>query len=150
VSGLGRLAPLPGLPRGHLRERYAREQETPFRRQIEETAARYRRLCFHDQDGHYCPQCGAFRKDSRRPGFPDLVIAAAPVLALVEVKTMRGRLSEEQEHWLADVAACRYLLTDVWRPDQSQLIAEFLADPEGWVRRAPAAPERSGPGAQTV
>jgi len=143
VSGLGRLAPLPGLHRGALRQLYAREKETPFRRQIEETAGRFNRLCFHDQDGQYCPVCGHFRRDARQRGFMDLVMPVGPVLAMVEVKTMTGRLSPAQERWLAEVAHCRYLLTDVWRPDQHALIAEFLSDPDAWVLRALAAPERS-------
>lgn len=56
--------------------------------------------------------------DSRRsqPGFPDLVIVGAEGVMFRELKTMTGKVSEEQKYWLSilheageDVA--------VWRPN---------------------------------
>lgn len=57
--------------------------------------------------------------DSRRstPGFPDLVLARAPELVIAELKTLRGRVSREQQQWLDKLAACG-VEVHVWRPDQ--------------------------------
>jgi hypothetical protein len=66
------------------------------------------------------PALGAFHaRDSRRsagPGYPDWTIAGPGGVIWRELKTMRGRLTREQDDWLC-------LLTDaggdagVWRPD---------------------------------
>lgn len=49
------------------------------------------------------------------PGWPDLVLARAPELIVVELKTDVGRLRKEQVVWLELLAACG-VETHVWRP----------------------------------
>ena len=55
--------------------------------------------------------------DSRRsdPGWPDLVLARAPELLMVELKTDTGRLSRAQREWMQVLTACG-VECHVWRP----------------------------------
>ena len=50
-------------------------------------------------------------------GFPDLVMVRAGVLLFVELKAVRGRLSDAQVEWVDALAACRQdVRMLVWRP----------------------------------
>lgn len=138
MSAIGRVATLPGLPKGRIRELYARIPESQLQRFIRDECDRWGHCYFHDPDARRCPNCGHFFPDPRRRGMVDNVIAAPPVLILSESKTITGTLSPEQKRWWATLQRCEYLLADVWRPDQKQQIAELLADPEAWVRRLQA------------
>lgn len=55
--------------------------------------------------------------DSRRssPGWPDLVLARAPVFMVVELKTDKGRVRPAQREWLELLAACG-VEAHIWRP----------------------------------
>ena len=53
------------------------------------------------------------------PGFPDLVLAKAPTLLLVEVKTEHGKLSKQQALWLLELNQCGG-------------VQAFVARPSGW------------------
>jgi hypothetical protein len=63
--------------------------ESGFQAQVLEIATLYGWLSFHDYD-------------SRRstPGFPDLVLVRAPELIFAELKTERGRVSDDQARWV--------------------------------------------------
>lgn len=65
--------------------------------------------------------------DSRRsdPGWPDLILARAPELLAVELKTDRGRLSTEQTRWLQLLEACG-VEVHVWRPRDFDQVSERL------------------------
>ena len=53
-------------------------------------------------------------------GFPDCVIAQDGVLLLVELKSQKGKLTEEQKDWLHHTNGA------VWRPKDWQRICEVL------------------------
>lgn len=71
--------------------------------------------------------------DSRRsdPGFPDLVLTRSGIVVFAELKTEKGRLSTEQEAWLAELRkadAGDSVRVEVWRPsDWSQIEALLTA-----------------------
>lgn len=48
-------------------------------------------------------------------GFPDLVLVRPPEILFVELKSAKGKLTAEQETWLASLRACG-LEVYVWRP----------------------------------
>lgn len=58
-------------------------------------------------------------------GWPDLVLARAPELLVVELKTDKGRLSQAQRDWLDLLAACG-VECHVWRPRDFELVHERL------------------------
>lgn len=66
--------------------------------------------------------------DSRRstPGFPDLVLVRPPRIVVAELKTEHGRLSKEQEKWLATFAKCPGTEVYVWRPSSWKQVEEVL------------------------
>ena len=70
--------------------------------------------------------------DSRRsePGFPDLVLAhPAHGIIFAELKTNRGKLTDDQEFWLGFLAAAasvRKIATQVWRPGNMDSVVEIL------------------------
>jgi hypothetical protein len=51
-------------------------------------------------------------------GWPDLVMARPPRLVLAELKTARGRLSDDQRIWLELLAGCPGVEAHVWWPAQ--------------------------------
>lgn len=68
--------------------------------------------------------------DSRRsqPGFPDLVLVGRAGVLYRELKTEKGKLSDDQEHWLASlVAAGEDACT--WRPHDwpTRIMSELRA-----------------------
>lgn len=48
-------------------------------------------------------------------GWPDLTLVRPPEFIVAELKSERGRLSEAQQSWLDDLAACG-IETFTWRP----------------------------------
>jgi len=59
-------------------------------------------------------------------GFPDLVLCRPPRLIFAELKTVRGRLSENQQEWrnrLEQIEGVEYYL---WRPTDREKIIEVL------------------------
>ena len=56
-------------------------------------------------------------------GFPDCVIAQDGVLLLVELKSQKGKLTDEQKDWLHHTNGA------VWRPKDWQRICELLDMP---------------------
>lgn len=68
--------------------------------------------------------------DSRRsePGFPDLVLVGRSGLLYRELKTEKGKLTPDQEHWLAALVDAGEDAT-TWRPHQwpDQIVSEIRA-----------------------
>lgn len=58
-------------------------------------------------------------------GFPDLVLARRGVVIVAELKTARGKPTDEQEVWLAELGD----LAVLWRPADWDLILAALAAP---------------------
>jgi hypothetical protein len=59
-------------------------------------------------------------------GFPDEVLVRPPRLVFAELKSMRGKLSAEQETWLADLREVPGVEVYQWRPEDMDAIAEVL------------------------
>ena len=66
--------------------------------------------------------------DSRRSekGFPDLVLVKPPVVVFAELKTDKGRTSEEQRIWLEQLGLCTDIEVHLWRPSDWDEIEERL------------------------
>jgi len=66
--------------------------------------------------------------DSRRSeaGFPDLVMTRSSRLIAVELKTEKGRLTEDQRGWLEALASCPGVEVHVWRPGDWDAIERTL------------------------
>ena len=60
-------------------------------------------------------------------GFPDLTLVRGPHLMFAELKTMKGKLTPDQERWLAALREAGQHAF-VWKPDQLQSIYEMLID----------------------
>ncbi len=61
--------------------------------------------------------------DSRRsaPGFPDLVCVRRPRIVWAELKSERGRLTDAQKDWIADLRACNQEVY-VFRPSMWEYV----------------------------
>jgi hypothetical protein len=59
-------------------------------------------------------------------GFPDEVLLRPPRLVFAELKSERGKLSAEQEAWLADLRKLPGVEVYQWRPEDMDEIAEVL------------------------
>lgn len=59
---------------------------------------------------------------SGHKGFPDLVLARGGVVLIAELKTVKGRVTKEQQRW-ADAIGEQYRL---WRPTDLDSIKEEL------------------------
>jgi hypothetical protein len=112
------------------RRRDASMTEGELQGSIVERADLTGRLVFHDPNLHKCPGCGRVNGDGRRRGFPDLVIPVPPVLHLWELKTMRGRLSTDQEIWLNELARCTTVQSGLVRPSDLEDTLGLLS----WLR----------------
>ena len=66
--------------------------------------------------------------DSRRsdPGFPDLVLCKGGRLLFWELKSAKGRMSEAQFGWLADLRLCSRIEAGIYRPQDWDLIVGQL------------------------
>ena len=56
--------------------------------------------------------------DSRRsdPGWPDLALVRGPIMIFIECKTERGRVTDNQQQWLAALKKVRTVRADLARP----------------------------------
>lgn len=88
--------------------------EKAWQEQVVELASYYRWRHFHPFDMR--------RSDA---GWPDLVLARAPELIFVELKTDRGRLSAAQVDWIELLRGCGQEV-HVWRPRDFGAVHERL------------------------
>jgi hypothetical protein len=58
-------------------------------------------------------------------GFPDLVLVRRPRVVFAELKTNRGLVSDAQQAWLDELAACG-LEAYVWRPGDLEHVVRTL------------------------
>lgn len=67
-------------------------------------------------------------RDSRKstPGLPDLLLIRPPRVVFAELKKTGGRLSREQVHVNALLAACPGVESYVWHPEDERRITEIL------------------------
>ena len=67
--------------------------------------------------------------DSRRsdPGFPDLCLVRGPRLIYAELKTVKGRLKEQQQTWLTKLTEVPCVEVYLWRPTDWDAIVEILS-----------------------
>ena len=93
--------------------------EANFQRTVIELAELHRWLVYHTHD-------------SRRsqPGFPDLTMVRRGKLIFAELKTEKGKLTEDQAHWLAALDCVRLRIGGthvyLWRPSDWREIEEVL------------------------
>ena len=59
------------------------------------------------------------------PGFPDLVLARRGRVVFAELKTARGRVTQQQTEWVADLNGIAVGVY-VWRPADWPVIEEVL------------------------
>ena len=59
-------------------------------------------------------------------GFPDEVLVRSGRLIFAELKSERGKLSDEQEAWLEELRGVPAVEVFVWRPADMDAIAEVL------------------------
>jgi hypothetical protein len=66
--------------------------------------------------------------DSRRSqrGFPDLVMVRQGRVIFAELKSAKGRVPPEQQHWLDQLRQCPGVETYLWRPSDLDQITEAL------------------------
>ena len=92
-----------------------RREEGDFLAQVVEVAQRYGWLVAHHPDS---------RKLQGDPGLPDLVLARGGWVIFAELKSERGRVSDDQQRWLdaigpdieAECADATSHAAYVWRP----------------------------------
>ncbi len=60
------------------------------------------------------------------PGFPDLVLVRGSRLILAELKSDKGKVSDDQELWLKAFAQVCVVETGVWRPRDWEDIVQVL------------------------
>lgn len=85
------------------------------------------------------------RSDRSVPGFPDIVAVRAGELLFAELKTEKGKLSNAQQMWIADLAAFAAEIMSwvpdghatpaigiyTWRPHERADVERILAGPGG-------------------
>jgi hypothetical protein len=65
-----------------------------------------------------CKVCKAPIRTARNAaGLPDLILVRRPRVVWAELKSERGKLSDEQRAWLMDLAACEQEVY-IWRPSE--------------------------------
>lgn len=66
-------------------------------------------------------------RSTRSPkGWPDLALAKPGHLLLIECKTNAGKVTAEQEEWLAVLHHPPWVIAEVWRPADWQHVLERL------------------------
>lgn len=99
--------------------------EKDSQRQVVELAGLYDWRVCHISDSRR--QAGErWIGDTLAKGWPDLVLARAGRVLFRELKTQKGRLTQEQRAWLDELAAAG-LDAAVWRPSDWAAIADTLA-----------------------
>lgn len=66
-----------------------------------------------------------WRSDNSPSGWPDLVLLRRPRVLFVELKRESGKVSEAQQQWLDDLAACGQSVY-VWRPSDWDQVVSVL------------------------
>jgi hypothetical protein len=66
-----------------------------------------------------------YRSDHSAAGFPDLVLIRRPRIVFAELKSDRGKLTDDQRAWLVELHACG-LEAYLWRPRDIDLITKIL------------------------
>ena len=60
------------------------------------------------------------------PGLPDLILARAPRVLFIELKTQTGNLSDSQQSWLTELKGCPGVESYVLRPGDGPRLVELL------------------------
>jgi hypothetical protein len=60
------------------------------------------------------------------PGWPDLILVRGPRMVALELKTMTGRLSDAQQHWLEILARVEVVEARMCRPSDLAEIERIL------------------------
>lgn len=93
-----------------------RGPEADLQRALVELAESYGWRVYHPPDNvPRADKSGRMYVQSIVPGWPDLTLVRVPELVIAELKSERGRLSDAQQAWLDDLAACG-IETYIWRP----------------------------------
>lgn len=72
-------------------------------------------------------------------GFPDVVAVKGHLLVFAELKSERGKLTDEQRHWYdallgIEATTGRRVRAFVWRPSDWPAIEALLDEGDGWLR----------------
>jgi hypothetical protein len=100
--------------------------EAQFQDLCEDIAARYGWTVYHETDSRKSPQ-----------GLPDLLMLSplqpdgSVVLAMLELKTEKGKLTEAQLLWQMKLGKVDRLVTGVLRPSGWQAFVNLCFDPQG-------------------
>ena len=75
-----------------------------------------------------CPHCKhPLNLPRNDPGFPDLVMIRGDTLIVAELKSERGKLTQQQTEWLAAFGNVRRIVVGApWRPSDWQAIERTL------------------------
>lgn len=75
-----------------------------------------------------CPHCGGeLTYGSNAPGWPDLFLVRDDTLIVAELKSERGRVTDDQRRWLERFKAVRrVVVAPVWRPSMWRQIEQVL------------------------
>jgi hypothetical protein len=98
--------------------------EADFQVLCEQTAIRYGWTVYHETDSRKSPK-----------GLPDLIMLSRPspegvvVLAMIELKTNKGKPTNEQEVWLTKLALTTTLVTGLLRPQDWRRFVQLCFDP---------------------
>jgi hypothetical protein len=98
--------------------------EGEFQTTCEEVARMYGWTVYHETDSRKSPK-----------GLPDLIMLSRPqddgsvVLAMIELKSAKGKLTEEQEVWQLKLSRVGSLVTGWLRPTEWPMLVGLLFDP---------------------
>lgn len=89
--------------------------EAAFQAQVKDLAALYRWDVYHTH-----------RSQFSEAGFPDLICVRDDVMLALELKTETGKVTPEQELWLAKLAAVPGVTARLLRPSQYDELLELF------------------------
>lgn len=106
---------------------------TQTEREFQASVLTYARMmgwkAFHDNATNAprrCSGCGSTRALPRNaPGMPDLILIRRPRIVWAELKSERGRLSDDQKAWIEELRASGQAVY-VWRPSSWQEVERVL------------------------
>ena len=106
-----------------------RQSERSFQSSVVQYAEMMGWRVWHDRATNVprrCPNCGATPRIIRNPGgLPDLILVRRPRVVWVELKSERGRLTDDQAVWLRDLRASEQEVY-LWRPSMWQEVEQVL------------------------
>ena len=113
--------------------RRAVERLTQSERAFQSQVIAYARLMgwtiWHDaatNTARRCGACGTIRRTPRNAaGLPDLILVRRPRVVWAELKSERGRLTDDQRSWIEELRACGQACY-VWRPSDWQEVERVL------------------------